>query len=634
LERVSVVEVAGDETLLHQPSFSARRSLPLDGWRLPSVRLGPNTVGAQEQDDGYAIEHDEPRASGAGENFDSGSTNEDERIGMVVSDRYRILSILGTGGMGGVYAAEHLLIGKKVALKCLHREYSRDGDIVARFKREARAATLIGNEHIIDVTDMGDLPDGAPFLVMEHLAGKPLAALCDDGAVAIKRTVHICRQIANALSAAHDKGIVHRDMKPENVFLIERNGDPDFVKVLDFGISKMHSSGVDKGLTRTGMAMGTPTYMSPEQAQGSKLVDHRTDIWALGVMLYELLAARRPFDADSYPMLLMSIVATDPDPVSLYRKDLPPALADLIMKCMEKDLDKRVQTMRDLELGLSEFAEVDLTPELLAPGAREPGESATEKYKATALARKKSRAEMEPDGPSGTRPDGSYQGPASPATVVLQTSPGTRDQAPAANATMPKPLARDSVSTLSGLPVNLPTSNRGMIVGGVVGVLLVVGALAVAAGAFSGETTTAATPTTGTPSTVDTAPVVPSPPEPPTRVQPPEAPAQAQEVRIRIRVDPADARILIGGVEYPNPLDAPQVRSLTPTPVRIEREGYRAIEQLVVFSEDQSLMFQMSRGRGTEQRGTPATTMSEPAVTMEATTMGATTTMDSFRSWE
>ena len=336
-------------------------------------------------------------------------------------------------------------------------------------------------------------------------------------------------------------------------------------------------------------------------------------------------------------MLLMSIVATDPDPVSMYRKDLPPALAELIMKCLEKDLDRRVQTMRDLELGLAAFAEVDVAPELVAPGAREPGESAADKYKATALARKKPRAEMEPDGPSGTRPDGSFQGPASPATVVLQTNPGTRDQAPA-NATMAKPVARESISTPSDSPVSLPTSNRGMLVAGALGLLLAAGGLAAAAGAFSSEPP-APLPTTGTRSTSPvTPPVVPPTvpvPTEPARVQ---QVAPAQEVRIRIRVEPADARILIGGVEYPNPLDAPQVRSLTPTQVRIEREGYRAIEQLVVFSEDQSLMFQMSRGRGTEQRGTPAaggtTTMTQPAVTMEAPTMEATTTMDPFRGWE
>ena len=604
-------------------------------------------MGAQEQEDGYALEHDEPRASNL-DALDSGSTNEDERIGMVVSDRYRILSILGTGGMGGVYAAEHLLIGKKVALKCLHREYSRDGDIVARFKREARAATLIGNEHIIDVTDMGDLPDGAPFLVMEHLAGKPLAALCDDGAVAIKRTVHICRQIADALGAAHDKGIVHRDMKPENVFLIERNGDPDFVKVLDFGISKMHSSGVDKGLTRTGMAMGTPTYMSPEQAQGSKNVDHRTDIWALGVMLYELLAARRPFDAESYPMLLMSIVATDPDPVSLFRKDLPQGLADLIMKCLEKDLDRRVQTMRELEQGLAAFAQIDAAPELSDPGARANSESAADKFKATALARKKPRAEMEPDGPSGTRPDGSFQGPASPATVVLTTDPGVRAAAEGQRkqTTSIRPAVREPLSTPSDSPATLPTSNRGMLVGGSIVALLVLGlGGAAASGAFSSAPTTETSPPRTGATLPETTPPVPVPHDPAgTHVEPPATPVPATEVRIRIRVEPSEARILIGGVEYPNPLDAPQLRTLTPTQIRIECDGYRAIEQLVVFSEDQSLMFQMSRGRGTEQRGpgggTPATTMDTTtmqapveATTME-TSMEATTTMDSFRGWE
>jgi serine/threonine-protein kinase len=232
----------------------------------------------------------------------------------------------------------------------------------------AYTATLIGNDHIIDVTDMGDLPDGSPFLVMEFLAGSPLASLCERP-MPVRRTVHIARQICSALGAAHDKGIIHRDLKPENVFLVERNGDPDFVKVLDFGISKMHSSGVDKGLTRTGMAMGTPSYMSPEQAQGSKNLDHRTDVWALGVILYEMLASRRPFDADSYPLLLMNIVATDPDPIGWYRKDLPPAFADVVMRCLAKAPDARIGSMRDLSEALAPFASFDIEVEI----ARAPG---------------------------------------------------------------------------------------------------------------------------------------------------------------------------------------------------------------------------------------------------------------------
>jgi len=547
---------------------------------------------------------------------DEGSTDHDERIGLVVSGRYRIAKILGVGGMGGVYEAEHLLIGKKVALKCLHREYARDRDIVERFKREARAATLIGNDHIIDVTDMGDLPDGSPFLVMEYLAGRPVASLVELGPLPIKRAVHIARQICSALGAAHDKGIVHRDLKPENVFLIERNGDPDFVKVLDFGISKMHSSGTDN-LTRTGMAMGTPSYMSPEQAQGAKNLDHRTDIWALGVILYEMLAARRPFDADSYPLLLMNIVATDPDPVIWYRKDLPPALGDLVMKCLEKEQDARVLTMRDLSEGLAPFEGVDAAVELVDPSANSAGverQSATEKFKQTAMRGKKPGAATEPDGgpkSGGTQPDGSLEAPPPmsfakaeaeakaqrgegepPAKQALPSQPhGGSHRAPAQTA----PEIRALESQARG-------GNTTTLAVAAIAVLAVAGiGIAAASGAFSSPPTTTTPPreSTGT-TTAEPPPTTTRVEPPPTTTTPPPAPT---EVRIRIRVDPADARILIAGVEFPNPMDAPQPRSLTPTRITIERDGYRTIEQLAIFGEDQSFMFQMARGRGVEQRG-------------------------------
>ena len=581
---------------------------------------------------------------------EEGSTDHDERIGIVVADRYRIAKVLGVGGMGGVYEAEHLLIGKKVALKCLHREYARDRDIVERFKREARAATLIGNDHIIDVTDMGDLPDGSPFLVMEFLAGRPLAALCELGPLPVRRAVHIARQICSALGAAHDKGIVHRDLKPENVFLIERNGDPDFVKVLDFGISKMHSSGVDRGLTRTGMAMGTPSYMSPEQAQGSKNLDHRTDLWALGVILYEMLAARRPFDADSYPLLLMNIVATDPDPVAWYRKDLPPALADAVMKCLVKDQEGRIHTMRELSEALAPFEAVEIEVQLGDPTKANDGErqSVTDRYKQTALSRKK-QAATEPDGgpedrrSGGTQPDGSLEGP--PPVSYAQAEAEARARK-GSNAEPTVKEAGPSQPRVEGESVRTPAhtapevralerqaqgSNQiAMIVGGIAVVAVLGVGIAAASGAFSGTppaTTSTPPPTTATPpptapppttSTVGTPPPTTSTPAPPT------------EVRIRIRAEPADARILIGGVEFPNPMDAPQPRSLTPTRITIEREGHTTIEQLAIFGEDQSFMFQMARGRGVEQRGlttggggggggtpTPQTAMETSMTTME-----------------
>ncbi len=580
---------------------------------------------------------------------EEGSTDHDERVGIVVADRYRIARVLGVGGMGGVYEAEHLLIGKKVALKCLHREYARDRDIVERFKREARAATLIGNDHIIDVTDMGDLPDGSPFLVMEFLAGRPLAALCELGPLPVRRAVHIARQICSALGAAHDKGIVHRDLKPENVFLIERNGDPDFVKVLDFGISKMHSSGVDKGLTRTGMAMGTPSYMSPEQAQGSKNLDHRTDVWALGVILYEMLAARRPFDADSYPLLLMNIVATDPDPVGWYRKDLPPALADAVMKCLVKDQDGRIHTMRELADALAPFEELEIEVELGDPSKPTDvgdSQSVTDRYRQTALSRKK-QAGTEPDGgpedrrSGGTQPDGSLEAPPpmsyAQAEAEARARKGggepTTKEALSSQPKVERESARAPAQTapeVRALERQAQGNNQmALIVGGVAVVAVLGIGIAAASGAFS------ATPpaTTSTPPPTTTATPPPTTP-PPTSVgtPPPTTPAPPTEVRIRIRVEPSDARILIGGIEFPNPMDAPQPRSLTPTRITIERDGYTTIEQLAIFGEDQSFMFQMARGRGVEQRGlssggggggggsgtaTPQTTMETSMTTME-----------------
>ncbi|MBN8609902.1 MAG: serine/threonine protein kinase [Deltaproteobacteria bacterium] len=553
---------------------------------------------------------------------DEGSTDHDERVGLLVADRYRIAKVLGVGGMGGVYEAEHLLIGKKVALKCLHREYARDRDIVERFKREARAATLIGNDHIIDVTDMGDLPDGSPFLVMEYLAGRPLAALCEHGPLPVRRAVHIARQIGNALGAAHDKGIVHRDLKPENVFLIERNGDPDFVKVLDFGISKMHSSGVDRGLTRTGMAMGTPSYMSPEQAQGSKNLDHRTDVWALGVILYEMLAARRPFDADSYPLLLMNIVATDPDPVSSYRKDLPEPLADLVMRCLVKDQEGRIGTMRELVDALAPYEELEVEIELSSPSidVGDRVQTATDRYKATALSRKKQAAATEPENvleerrSGNTQPDGSLEAPPpvslAQAEAEARAKKGERDAASKEAIGSQPRLEKDSqrAPALTAPEVRaLEQKARGgntttLLVAGVA----VIAVAAIGFAAMSGSIGGAATPPPTTTATPPTTGVQPPDPPPTTSATPPpttSTPAPPAEVRIRIRVEPADARILIGGVEFPNPMDAPQPRSLTPTRITIERDGHTTIEQLAIFGEDQSFMFQMARGRGVEQRG-------------------------------
>ncbi|QQR91398.1 MAG: serine/threonine protein kinase [Myxococcales bacterium] len=275
----------------------------------------------------------------------------DPKIGTILQDRYRIVRKLGEGGMGDVYEAEHTLIGRHVAVKCLLPEFAKNPEVVERFKREARAATMVGNEHIIDVTDMGQLPDGSPFIVMEMLEGREFAGLIEDeGPLPVGRTVRIIQQVCNALSAAHAKGIVHRDLKPENIFLVTKHGNPDFVKVLDFGISKVkeHKDSVQKSLTRTGVMMGTPHYMSPEQAQGLATTDHRTDIYALGVISYLALAGRVPFDGDTLPSLMVQVMTTEAEFLTDLRQDIPEALDAVIRKALTKDPADRYASAADL----------------------------------------------------------------------------------------------------------------------------------------------------------------------------------------------------------------------------------------------------------------------------------------------
>ena len=185
----------------------------------------------------------------------------DTRVGTVLEGRYQIIRKLGEGGMGAVYEAHHMRVGKTVAIKCLHPHLATDSGVVSRFQREAQAASLARNEHIVDVLDRGTFPDGAPYLVMELLVGRDLSQLIKEaGPLPIGRAIHIVRQACNGLLAVHAKGIVHRDLKPGNVFLVQTRSDPDFVKLLDFGISKLNESheSVHGGLTKTGAPIGTP----------------------------------------------------------------------------------------------------------------------------------------------------------------------------------------------------------------------------------------------------------------------------------------------------------------------------------------------------------------------------------------
>ena len=253
--------------------------------------------------------------------------------------------------MGAVYLAEHVVIEKKFALKVLAPELARRSDLVARFLQEARSASRIGHENVIDISDFGQSPDGLVYIAMEFLDGKDLGEIVRAaGAMDWPSARGIVMQICRALRAAHDKGIVHRDMKPENIFLVQREGQPHFVKILDFGIAKV--MGLDPNgprLTRTGMIFGTPEYMAPEQAEG-KDTDHRADIYAVGCIMYHLITGQTPFVAESFMTMLTKHLMEDPVPPSVRRPDIAvtPEMDALVLKALEKDREKRWQSMAEL----------------------------------------------------------------------------------------------------------------------------------------------------------------------------------------------------------------------------------------------------------------------------------------------
>ncbi len=273
----------------------------------------------------------------------------DMLVGTVLADRYRLQKRIGEGAMGWVFLAEHLEIGKKVAVKVLRPSLCKLPEAVQRFRREARSASQIGSRHIVDVTDFGTTPNGAAFYVMEYLHnGEDLAALIKrEGKVPWMRVVNMLKQLCVALQAAHDDGIIHRDVKPANFYRMEFEGNPDFIKVLDFGIARL-SSPKDSIVTATGVIMGTPDFMAPEQAQG-KHVDARADIYSLGACAYSLLTGRPPFvGANEYDVIYKQL-NEDPDaPGRVYPSGgIPAWLDDAVLLAMRKDPEGRFQSMKE-----------------------------------------------------------------------------------------------------------------------------------------------------------------------------------------------------------------------------------------------------------------------------------------------
>lgn len=287
------------------------------------------------------------------------------REGDILAGKYRVERVLGIGGMGVVVAAHHIQLDEKVALKFLLPEALANAEAVARFAREARNAVKIKSEHVARVTDVGTLPNGAPYMVMEYLDGGDLAAwIKQRGALPTEQAIEFVLQACVAVAEAHALGIVHRDLKPANLFCIRRADGQLSIKVLDFGVSKLKEPiGPVHGPTAQGMAftktsalMGSPLYMSPEQMRSSRDVDAQTDIWALGIILFELVAGQPPFKADSVTELAIKVNNEPPPAIRSFRPDVPSGLEAIVFKCLEKDRRQRYRNVAELALALQPFA--------------------------------------------------------------------------------------------------------------------------------------------------------------------------------------------------------------------------------------------------------------------------------------
>ncbi len=281
------------------------------------------------------------------------------QAGQILADKYRIVRPIGVGGMGTVYEGENVRIHRRVAIKTLHGEVASKSDVLQRFEREAQAAGRIGSDHIVEVLDMGDLPDGSRYMVMEFLEGTTLGdRIVNSGRIAPRDVVAPLTQLLDGLGAAHNAGIIHRDLKPANVFLLTtRGGRPDFVKILDFGVSKFNILNSDEmSMTRTGAVMGTPYYMSPEQAKGSRAIDMRSDLYSVGVILYESITGQVPFNAETFNELIFKIALEAPPPPEHFVPNLDPAFGVLVRKAMGRDPNERYQTAAEMKEALLAWA--------------------------------------------------------------------------------------------------------------------------------------------------------------------------------------------------------------------------------------------------------------------------------------
>lgn len=497
----------------------------------------------------------------------------DPLLGRVIQDRYKIEKRLGQGGMGAVYLAQHVLIQKKVAIKCLHAGLATNADVVRRFHNEALAATAIGHPNIVDVTDMGRFEDGTFFMALEYLSGRDWQDDLDKGgAQPMGRVVHIGLQICDALGAAADKGIVHRDLKPENIFLIERHGDPDFVKVLDFGISKFQE-GIG-GSTKTGELMGTPYYMAPEQVRGERDISHVADIYALGVIFFQALTGDVPFNGKTLPELILKI-ASEPAPRLDERiEEMPEALVQLVDAMLAKHPADRPQSFAEVADRLAPFLP---DTSRLARSTRVP-----QAFAATAVGGSADEAPLGlpvPERPRPVTPVAS-RGP----DTAAGGTPGAFGRTAVATNDAPEEQSPAKVSTDSHgsttTPHSIPTAAAGASLAGGAAtqqgrssllLALVAGGLLVGAAVFwfsqKGESAVlAAAP----------------------------AESEANLVRVQISTLPPDAEVLLDGEPISNPFDGELERDKKPHELIVRREGFEETKRTMVLNSAQRVFIPLT----------------------------------------
>ena len=291
----------------------------------------------------------------------------DPLLGQTLAGKYHIEKLIKRGGMGAVYKGKHVLIDKTVAVKVLRAALALDDDVVRRFSREAKAASRISHPHAVSVTDFGESENGVVFLVMEYLDGRTLKEIIkSEGPMQLARVVEILRQVAGALDAAHEQGVVHRDLKSDNIMLSKTNGG-EWAKVLDFGIAKIQQSDSrDTDITAANLVIGTPQYMSPEQCSQSGAIDSRSDIYSLGIILYEMLSAELPFTGESPTVIMMKQVQDPPPSIRDVRPEIPATVSRIILKALAKQPADRFQTAGELSAALNQAAREVAEPELVA----------------------------------------------------------------------------------------------------------------------------------------------------------------------------------------------------------------------------------------------------------------------------